>query len=783
MSERSIKRQRERRIERQGRLGRRRTRAAAGLVVGTTALAAPAAAQAATYTVDVLTDGAPSPCGVGNCTLRDAVTLANGNAGPDTIVFNSGLSGDITLSGGELPLTDAAGVTIDGPDSASPDRIVVDADFNSRAFYVLGTATVNDLTVRNGFEPFGTDPGGGFLVAGPGSSLDLDRMLIRGSTSKYGFGGGVAAAYDASATITNSTISGNRALAGSGLSVKYGATMDVSDTTVKRNGGGDYSVVAGGVGVSKYGSFTGDNVTIRGNQAKYFGGGLVGGYTSDTTVDNSTISGNSSNIGGGAVYFGYLSSAPGSFAIDHTALSGNYASLGGGFIIGGIPAGGTVGLSNSTLSSNVSSYAGPDSTNFYGGLGGGVAISGDIEGAAALSNLTISGNEATVGGGISLGFPTESVMRKKAAQRADEAGIPEQMRLIPEQPQRLVQPGGSLSLNSLTVANNSASEKAGGFYLGAEYDGGAMIYEQDSPELINTIVADNQVGTAAGDLAQANEGGGFILNRSLIQTPGAATVTQNPAGASILGEDPLLGSLRNNGGPTKTILPANDSPVINAGGTGLTTDQRGFARPSAGGDDIGAVELQLASVAINSGPTGKTSKNKPTFKFTADPSAGSTFQCSVDGGAYKTCTSPYTTSKLADGKHTFAVRAVTAEGPGPEATRSFTVDTKVKGAKIKAAKNQKIKGSKVVVKVKAGAGEKVTGKPGGKLGKYALKAKKKTIKSGKLATFKLKPKKSSDSKKIVKLLNKGKTLKAKLTVKLTDEAGNSKKLKAKSKVK
>ena len=63
-----------------------------------------------------------------------------------------------------------------------------------------------------------------------------------------------------------------------------------------------------------------------------------------------------------------------------------------------------------------------------------------------------------------------------------------------------------------------------------------------------------------------------------------------------------------------------------------------------------------------------------TFQFSASESS-STFECSVDGGVFAPCSSPYTTPLLAEGAHTFAVRATDAadhSDPTP-ATRSFTV--------------------------------------------------------------------------------------------------------------
>lgn len=67
------------------------------------------------------------------------------------------------------------------------------------------------------------------------------------------------------------------------------------------------------------------------------------------------------------------------------------------------------------------------------------------------------------------------------------------------------------------------------------------------------------------------------------------------AGSDRVGVDPLLGPLQDNGGPTLTRAPLNNSPAIDGGaspGSGICppVDQRGAIRPQGERCDVGAVE-------------------------------------------------------------------------------------------------------------------------------------------------------------------------------------------------
>ena len=79
---------------------------------------------------------------------------------------------------------------------------------------------------------------------------------------------------------------------------------------------------------------------------------------------------------------------------------------------------------------------------------------------------------------------------------------------------------------------------------------------------------------------------------------------------------------------------------------------------------------------IDTGPADVTNDSTPTFTFSSSDT-GATFECRVDTGSFAACATPFVTQSLAEGAHTFDVRARDAAGntdPTP-ATRSFAVDT------------------------------------------------------------------------------------------------------------
>jgi Fungalysin metallopeptidase (M36)/Fungalysin/Thermolysin Propeptide Motif len=98
--------------------------------------------------------------------------------------------------------------------------------------------------------------------------------------------------------------------------------------------------------------------------------------------------------------------------------------------------------------------------------------------------------------------------------------------------------------------------------------------------------------------------------------------------------------------------------------------QRNLATFGGGGG--GGGDTTVPETAITSGPRDKTRKRRAKFSFAA--TEASSFQCGLDGAAFKPCTSPKTVT-VKRGKHRFAVRATDASGntdPTP-ATDSWKV--------------------------------------------------------------------------------------------------------------
>ena len=267
--------------------------------------------------------------------------------------------------------------------------------------------------------------------------------------------------------------------------------------------------------------------------------------------------------------------------------------------------------------------------NIAGGVTNGVAISGmtisngrDVGGAGqdgfgggidsnsnlTLTNVHVTGNQASTGGGVSLGFASGvftgcTFSGNNAAQGGgiDYEGTGNTLRLVNStvSGNTSIINGGIYNLNSrVEIMSSTLANNTGGGISTITQGAGTTA----TTTLRNTIIA----GNSPNNLATGTNGGGAAtfqtlgFNLSNDYTGGGFTPASNDITAQ-----PRLAPLALYGGQTPTHALLGDSPAIDAGNSsGFLTDQRGRTRPfdtpnvanASDGADIGAAETQTVFV-------------------------------------------------------------------------------------------------------------------------------------------------------------------------------------------
>ena len=286
-----------------------------------------------------------------------------------------------------------------------------------------------------------------------------------------------------------------------------------------------------------------------------------------TSVLANSAHGTTGARGGGAYARGNMRVE--SSTIDGNTLSGevNYAGAGGGIFAGGLM------MRNSTISNN--------STSWYGG-GFGVVHTGAAGTYLRMYSSTVSGNvSAHRNGGGYATVPDVVIDNSTIALNRSAKG------------NRFIGPGLALSAyftplsitlqSSLLVDNNSDIADPNG----------------DGSTEYDLTVIDNPFAATFAPASSNN-----LIRHTLASGVPADTITGAVA-------CPLLGPLRDNGGPTHTHALLSGSIAIDAGNNiaGASQDQRGtpgdagppypFPREANGVADIGAFEFQPADTIFN----------------------------------------------------------------------------------------------------------------------------------------------------------------------------------------
>jgi CSLREA domain-containing protein len=249
--------------------------------------------------VNSLSDGPANGCQTtpDGCTLRDAITAANGNVDTDQITFS--VTGSIFVLTSSLQITSP--MTITGP---GPDQLAVIG--NSMTQPIFGVNPTVGQTVRleklKIADARATAFAGGGIGKGGAGSLELDTVWL---FDNFASQGGALFLNQGSVTIQNSTLNNNHAQFGGAIVSRRASAMLPPGTLQLTNS------------------------TLSDNSAMEFGGALNPAEGSTMTILSSTITANKANDDdnvtgdGGGIY-----NNASTVAIANTILAGNTVGTG-----------------------------------------------------------------------------------------------------------------------------------------------------------------------------------------------------------------------------------------------------------------------------------------------------------------------------------------------------------------------------------------------------------------------------------------------------------------------
>jgi CSLREA domain-containing protein len=309
-------------------------------------------------------------------------------------------------------------------------------------------------------------------------------------------------------------------------------------------------------------------LTIANGNSDSEGGGIAAD-SSTLTLTNCTFTGNSAFDYGGGVW----SQNTVTLTVTNCTFTGNAAlgNAGGGIFNDD----GTMTVTGSTFADNSAAES----------EGGGIATDGTV----TVTGSTFWGNSASDGGGaLEVSGDTTTVTNCTFNGNFTTAGDGGAIDIDFE-------PTARLTVTNSTLASNSSSGVGGGIAVST-----------GTVTIANSIIAGNTASGSGPDIAGAVNSKGYNLIGN--SSGGSGFVATD-----LLGFDPRLGPLQNNGGPTQTMALLPGSPALNGGSNalvpaGLTTDQRGpgFARIAGPAVDIGAFEHQAPTIVAPAAQTADT---------------------------------------------------------------------------------------------------------------------------------------------------------------------------------
>ncbi|HEX9005557.1 MAG TPA: putative Ig domain-containing protein, partial [Blastocatellia bacterium] len=678
--------------------------------------------------------------GNGICTLRAAIQEANALPGCSPFTINFSVTGTITLTNGQLLVTHP-NLTVNGPGAS---QLTVSGNNASRIFEInsAATASISELTITNGNGVGLTASGDGGGIYSKGK-LTLTGCVVTGNTTTgvtIHEGGGINNAGTQLLTLTNCTISNNTANFGGAGVISVG-NLVMTGCTVANNTNTYTSDSGRGGGIETYATTTITNSTISNNHIDNGTGDNAGGIWNccgPLTIINSTITGNSAAGNSGAPSAGGLlqdSCCGGSVTVLNSIIAGNtgtsgaVADAGGTFISNGynLIGDGTGSTGFTGTGDQVGTTATPINAflSVLGNFGGLTQTHALLPGSPAINAGTSTSAPTTDQRGISrFGATDIGAFESQGFVLALSGGSPQTALLNASFANPL----------AVTVTANSASEPVNGGQVTFTPPGsGASAVLVTTPATIASGAASVTAtanGTAGSYNVAATANGATPTVNFALTNNVAPTVTQlvrgnsSPTNASSLTFNVGFSeSVTNATASNFTLVPGGSvtgaaitNVVCNMGaqscvvtvntGTGSGTLGLNMTNSTGVTDSGGAglsnlpftgevytIDKDAPDTTITSNPVNPTNSTSATFTFTGNDGSGvgvAGFECKLDGGSFAACTSPQSYTGLADGQHTFQVRAIDTLGNADQtpATYMWTVDTTAPTVTINQAAGQ-----------------------------------------------------------------------------------------------
>jgi len=514
-----------------------------------------------------------------------------------------------------------------------------------------GTLSIRDSVIID--NTAGLDGGGIWAGNLANYQINLFEMVAidgnqAGPTSRgggiYVDGGNTAASVSLSLVNFTGNTSGD---AGGGAYVQGVGTFNQDRGRYENNQSSDGDGFGGGGGLYliNNGASVVDGTIFRNNVSVSGGGGaaiLTNATLRNTVFDNNRTTSNAGpgvprfDDGGGAIAISTSSGIVGpTVRIESSSILNNMAPLAGG-----------IGAVNSNVDIVSSVIQGNRATDTFPGAGGVGFAQDDTDGIAAnrvrltIAGSTISGNTSSSdAGGIGVAdadatITNSTISGNQASGRGAGIGIIG------------LNNAPNLRLDRVTVDNNTAGTNGGGIAVAdasffttnttisnntAINNGGGIAFASANPSLTGAVefstIASNRANVVGSNVAVNGSVTRFLS--SIVADPlgnapiinmvsgGPGEVTSqgfnifsnsnfsNPSPSDLLGVNPRLGPLANNGGNIRTRALLTGSPGIDAGANApLVVDARGLLRPVDGDangvarNDIGAFEFQTTSVIV-----------------------------------------------------------------------------------------------------------------------------------------------------------------------------------------